>query len=423
MIEIIDAVETVVRTIRTRKLQGARLNVLSDSSVVQLTLDYYLTDFYSDTLNETGVYVIKVIGRSVQEYCILGVDGSSRRFSTPYGSLVLATVSLAYGPLPLLDYPPLGYEYPIRCELTQPFIATYEALGVQHKLIATKSSAGHSYESPPPLSGLERGSRGYTLAEIAHEIRTRLETLSLEIAMQKTEKRDLILLDGPLYQRPWTRELQRNPYLKEDWKELTKERVEVLEKSAWSSVAVVGSVKRLDKSRLLVSVHEELKRHLGLNFPQQDNDQAEAIQLIYHYVKNHNFSGSEPLLIGPFSMSPSERIRNEAGCAVPEIIYSYVVVPSLPYTGNLDGACGVLRLEVLKEVYDREGLDVFFRALSEGIMQGLPLPPAQAFADARCRQTSRVLFEYLCGAALKEGVELTYDTWREYSHAGEEYAE
>jgi len=98
-------------------------------------------------------------------------------------------------------------------------------------------------------------------------------------------------------------------------------------------------------------------------------------------------------------------------------------LPQLPYSGSLDAPCGVLRLEVLREVYDNKGLDVFFRALGEGVMQGLPLPSAQAFADARCRQTSRALFEHMCSTALMEGVELTYDTLLVYNRAGEEYAE
>jgi hypothetical protein len=116
-------------------------------------------------------------------------------------------------------------------------------------------------------------------------------------------------------------------------------------------------------------------------------------------------------------------LKSDFGVDVPEIVYSYVVVPRLPYRGSLDVACGVLRLEVLKEVYDSEGLDVFFRALSEGVTQGLQLPPAQVFADARCRQTSRALFEHLCGLALMEGLELSYETLLEYNRAGEEYAE
>jgi hypothetical protein len=108
---------------------------------------------------------------------------------------------------------------------------------------------------------------------------------------------------------------------------------------------------------------------------------------------------------------------------MPELVYSYVVLPQLPYSGDLDAPCGVLRLEALREVYDSENFDVFFRALEEGVMQGLPLPPAQAFADARCRQTSWALFEQMCRTALMEGVELTYDTWLVYNRAGEEYAE
>jgi hypothetical protein len=425
MRKVVEAMETVVSAVKARRLRGARLAAPGDGGVVQPTLDYYsdAPDSYSRPLDETGIHVVTA-GRRAERARVLGVDGSSRRFSTPYGSLALATVALTYGPLPLLDYPPLGYDYPIRCEPAQPFIATYAALGVRHELVATESPAGHPYEPPPPLSSSEEEKRGYALADIAHEVRTRLETLGLGIAVREAREGDLVLLDGPLYQRPWTREVRKSPHLKDDWRELTRERVEVLEESADGRVAVVGSVKRLDKSRLLAKAHGTMCDRLGFDaVPPQDNDQAEAIQLASLYVEENGLSGFEPLLIGPLLMRPPDELKSDFGVDMPEIVYSYVVVPRLPYCGSLDVACGVLRLEVLKEVYDSEGLDVFFQALSEGVTQGLQLPPAQAFADARCRQTSRALFEHLCGLALTEGLELSYETLLEYNRAGEEYAE
>jgi len=420
MYDINEAIEVGVKTLRERKTRGERLNAPGDSGI-----DWFsdAPDSFSQTLSETGVHVVPTAGGRTRGTGILGVDGSSRRFSTPYGSLALATVALTLGPLPLVDYPPLGYEYPISCGLTEPFIAAYATLGVKHNLIATESPAGHPYEPPLSLGGSEGGREGYALADIAHEVRTKLETLGLKIAVQAAEKGSLILLDGPLYQRPWRHEVRRSPYLKDDWRELTRERVEVLREASERDIAVVGSVKRLDKSSLLVKAHGSLSGCLGFTLPPQENDQAEVIQLVSFYVKKGKLNGFEPLLVGPLSMKPSEELKVEIGVDMPELVYSYVVLPQLPYSGSLDAPCGVLRLEVLREVYDNKGLDVFFRALGEGVMQGLPLPSAQAFADARCRQTSRALFEHMCSTALMEGVELTYDTLLVYNRAGEEYAE
>ena len=425
MYGINEAMEIVVKTLRERRKRGERLSAPGDSGIEWITLDWFsdAPDSFSQTLSETGVHVVPTVGNRARGTSILGVDGSSRRFSTPYGSLALATVALTLGPLPLVDYPPLGYEYPISCGLTEPFIAAYATLGVKHELIATESPAGHPYEPPPSLGGSEGGRKGYALADIAHEVRTKLETLGLKIAMQAAEEGSLILLDGPLYQRPWRHEVRRSPYLKDDWRELTRERVEALREASKRGIAVVGSVKRLDKSRLLVKAHGSLSSSVGFTFPPQENDQAEVIQLVSFYVKKGKLNVFEPLLVGPLSMKPSEELKSEVGVDMPELVYSYVVLPQLPYSGDLDAPCGVLRLEALREVYDSENLDVFFRALEEGVMQGLPLPPAQAFADARCRQTSRALFEQMCRTALMEGVELTYDTWLVYNRAGEEYAE
>jgi hypothetical protein len=421
---VVEPLEVIVGAVKARRLWGARSTALSGGGVARTTLDFYsdAPGSYSRTLDETGIHVVTA-GRRAERVRVLGVDGSSRRFSTPYGSLALATVALTYGPLPLLDYPPLGYDYPIRCEPAQPFIAAYAALGVRHELVATESPAGYPYE-PPPLDGSE-GRGGYTLADLEDEDRTRLETLGLRVAVREAREGDVVLLDGPLYQRPWAQEVRRSPHLRDDWRVLTRERVEVLEEGAGGRVAVVGSVKRLGRSRLLVRVHDAVCDRLGLDaVPPQDNDQAEIIQLASLYVEENGLSGLRPLLLGPLLLRPPDELKSEFGVDVPEIVYSYVVVPRLPYRGSLDVPCGVFRLEVLKEVYDSEGLDAFFRALSEGVTQGPQLPPAQAFADARCRRTSRALFELLCRLALAEGLELSRETLLEYyNRAGEEYAE
>jgi hypothetical protein len=424
--EVVEVAEVVLRAIRERKLRGERLDVPGREGE-QTSITWFLDDpnSPSEVLDETGVYKIPVAGGRAWGQSVLGVDGSSRRFSTPYGFLVLATVALALGPLPLFEYPSMGYEYPVRRVLSEPFAATYESLGVKHSLIATRSPAGHPYEPPPLSSSPEEGgsSEGYTPAEVAHEVRTRLETLGLKVSVEELREGSLVILDGPLYQRPWGSDVSRNPYLRDDWRELTRERVEVLEEASRSGVVVLGSVKRLDKSRLLVRVHWSLSEALGLNCPRQENDQAEAVCLASLYVKKHGLRGLSPLLIGPLKARVSDPLKKQLGIEPPEYVYSYVVVPQLPYNGYLDVPCGVLRLEVLSEVYESEGVEVFFRALSEGFTQGPPLPIAQAFADAFCRQSSRNLFNYLCSRALTEGIDLSYDTQLAFSRAGEEYAE
>jgi hypothetical protein len=101
MIKVVEAMEAIVSAVKTRRLRGARLAAPGDGGVVQPTLDYYsdAPDSYSRPLDETGIHVVTA-GRRAERARVLGVDGSSRRFSTPYGSLALATVALTYGPLP-----------------------------------------------------------------------------------------------------------------------------------------------------------------------------------------------------------------------------------------------------------------------------------------------------------------------------------
>jgi hypothetical protein len=420
MSDVVEAIQEAVMRLKERRDRGEHISAPSDSGI-----DWFLDapDSSSKLLDETDIYEVPMKWEPVQGSQMVGVDGSSRRFSTPYGSLVIATVALTSGPLPLIDYPPISYEYPVRVELTSPFMATYKTLGVEHDLIATESPGGHLYEPLISPSSSEGGVKGYAIADIAHEVRISLETLGLKIAVEVVPDKSLILLDGPLYQRTWSREIRRNPYLRDDWRELTKERIEVLKKASEDGFIVLGSVKRLDKSQHLVKIHGSLLGKFGLPFQPQENDHAETIFLASLHVRKRKLSGYGPLLIGPFSLNPSQDVKNEVGIDIPEIIYSYVVIPQMPFTGDLNTPCGVLRLEVLRSDYEKEGIKVFFRALSEGIRQALPLPIAQFYADYRCKRTSKAFFDHICRTALMEGVELSYETWLTFNQVGEEYAE
>jgi hypothetical protein len=414
--------------LRSRKYnRNFMMSTPEESGIEWSTLDWFsdAPDVESKEIDETGMHKVPVVGGTPATQ-IIGVDGSSRRFSTPYGAFAIATVAMALGPSLFADYPPLEYEYPVRWELKTPFVATYASEDIgKHDLITTESPADHPYLPPSSSSASGSTSGGYALADIAHEVRTRLETLGLKVAASIGQAGSLILLDGPLYQRPWKLEVRKSRYLKEDWEKLTEERLNALREACGRRIAVVGSVKRLDKSRLIVKAHGTLIKALNLfsAFPPQENDHAEAVQLARAYVAQHSLRGLEPLLIGPLRMVPPAKLQDEISVEVPEIVYSYAVIPLLPYNGSLDKtpAC-IIRLEALDEVYEKEGLRVFFRALSEGFTGNPLLPRAQVIADARCKYTSRRLFEQICKYALTEGVELSYNTWMAL-HAGESYAE
>jgi hypothetical protein len=424
-----EVLKLAMSILRSRKYRNFSLSAPEESGVEWSTLDWFsdAPDVESKEVNETGLHKVPVLG-GVPATRIIGVDGSSRRFSTPYGAFVIATVAVTLGHSLFIDYPPLEYEYPVRWELKAPFMATYASEDIEkhtYDLIATKSPAGYPYLPPRSSSTSGSTSGGYALADMAHEVRTKLETLGLRAAASIGHARSLILLDGPLYQRPWRLEVRRSRYLKEDWKRLTEERVNALREAYNRGIAVIGSVKRLDKSRLIVKAHGTLIKALRLSspFPPQENDHAEAVQLARAYVAQHSLRGLDPLLIGPLHIVPPAKLQDKIGVKMPEIVYSYVVIPMLPYNGNLDRTpCRVIRLEVLSEVYEKEGLGVFFRVLSEGFTGNPLLPRAQVIADARCKHTCKRLFEQMCRYALVEGVELSYSTWMAF-HVGESYAE
>jgi hypothetical protein len=421
MSEIIDAIKEAINSLKEIKSQGKILRALPDSRI-----DWFLDAPESNVqpLDNSGIYFVPTKSEPVQGDRLVAVDGSSRRFSTPYGSLAIATVAISYGPLPLIDYPPVQYKYPVDVRLESPFIVTYNSLGIQHKLIATKSPGGHPYEIPVAGGTSEEINKGYALADMAHEIRTSLETLSLKIVAESIPGVSFVLLDGPLYQRTWTHEIHTNPYLKDDWKELNRERIEILKNASEKGIIIAGSVKRLDKSQHLVKIHGSMLQRLGLKFfPPQENDQAEAILIARRFVEKYKIKDYRPLLIGPFSLSPSQTVKTEMGIDIPDVVCSYLVVPRMPFMGDLDTACGVLRLEVLRSDYEEKGLEIFFRILKEGIHPTLPLPIPQFYADHRCKRTSRAIFEHICRTALSEGVELDYNTWLTFTQTGVDYGE
>jgi len=381
------------------------------------TIDWFSDEVEaSEDLSDSGIHMLKydeIIGSSA---CIIGVDGSSRRFSTPYGGFALATGSVTWGPLPIGDYPPLGYIYPFEIPIKKPFISTFSSVleleGENSICITVTSPSGFPYE--------EEGEKEVSLADMAHEIRTTLETYGLEIATKGLEylsindEYRIVILDGPLYQRPWKRELMRSPILRADWKVLTEERVKVL-KSLWQKgIPIVSSVKRLEKSRFLVHIHGTLMNYVKNPFPKQDNDVAEAYALVDEYVRENNLKGMDPLLIGPFLIRPSALGVPEE-IEVPNIVYAYLIFPVLPYNGRLDNVHKyILRLEVMEEVYNKYGMEIFKQCLHD-ISPYKGLFTSQYYVDSRCRACSRVLFVYTCREAMNMGIELSYDTRLHFS--------
>jgi len=373
----------------------------------------------SEPLPESGIHALSMSTSPTSRTYILGIDGSSRRFMTPYGGFALATVAVTLAHVPVLDYPPLHYEYPLDLHSREPqaYIATYEGLRAESPYVTTTSPGGNPFLEDTSSSG-QKG--GYALADMAHEIRTELETFGLHLSIELAEalsrslgsspgRNFLLLLDGPLYQRPWKAEVLRTT-LAEDWKVLTERRVKVLERARERGVPVVGSVKRLEKSTFLVRIHGTLMGYLGEPFSKQGNDFAEVCALLRSYIRKRNLTGYDAFLVGPFLI----RARNlgvPEEVNAPDIVYSYLAVPVLPYTGGSeDVSFNVLRLELSKDQYDKFGFDIFKEVLNEGFLTSLGLPVPQASADRRCKDTSRAIVESAAEIAFRMGVEISYET-------------
>jgi len=213
MSQAVDAISSVVNAIGERRKTGQIFRGAFNTEI-----DWFFDEpEASEPLPDTEIRKV-AIPEDKDSMPVLGIDGSSRRFMTPYGGFALATLAVSLGRLPLLDYPPLHYRYIIDPQPT-PFIAAYTNLNVNSSLVRTSSPSGYPYQEEGASEG-ER--RSFALADMAHEIRTILETHGIRLSLELLEPlsrslggvKPLLLLDGPLYQRPWRSQVLKSGVLR-----------------------------------------------------------------------------------------------------------------------------------------------------------------------------------------------------------------
>lgn len=345
------------------------------------------------------------IFRARRPYTI-GIDGGSRRLETPYGSFAMAAVCVCHENILMMDYPPLLRAR--RITRLVPFIAAQSHLDVPPNFFIKQSPAQHPYDET------------YKIADVAHEIRTELETFALDELVPEALKlfgmnpRDvLVILDGPLYQTVW-RYIEWVPNLKDDWVVLTRRRVGAIDKLINEyGIPIVASVKRLDKSKYLLACgargpHGLIENILGVKIPRQSNDQAEAYAMAEAFIGVRRLIGLVPIVIGPFKIAASAMVPPEV--KAPDRAYVYAIVPKALWPpSHVDIISTVFRLETTLELYEQIGFDIFLMALADtGYTFGLPC--SQAWADHYSKRLCTNIYKQACGAILTQGLSLSYDT-------------
>ncbi|MCC5998155.1 MAG: hypothetical protein LM573_03675 [Thermofilum sp.] len=101
MSEIIDAIKEAINSLKEIKSQGKILRALPDSRI-----DWFLevADSNVQPLDNSGIYFVPTKSEPVLEDRLVAVDGSSRRFSRPFGSLAIMRARSAVGEVEYVEY-------------------------------------------------------------------------------------------------------------------------------------------------------------------------------------------------------------------------------------------------------------------------------------------------------------------------------
>ncbi|BDB98976.1 hypothetical protein SACC_19930 [Saccharolobus caldissimus] len=295
------------------------------------------------------------------------LDGSSRSFISSKGIVSLASVVVSSSLNPIIGvYPPIS-GFP-DLNLNKPFIA-----------LATSGSQGplipFFYNSEYVTTFSIDGSF-FTSTESPEEIETEIRTILETEALKKiAEANAIILLDGPL--------IPPLIFLKSKVRnEILKIRLNILKNN------VIGVVKRLDKSKLLISAISKLKskfvNRYKIDPKKYFNDESFIIDLI-----KFNFSPPyKPISIGPIL----RQIDNIS------VYVNYLVYPLHPYVPKFS----ILRIESLYN--DPRILDhlVSLKFTNDGI------PITLAFADRTAKEISAAMLKIIMATLESLGLQASF---------------
>ncbi|RLG84341.1 MAG: hypothetical protein DRO40_01505 [Thermoprotei archaeon] len=365
-----------------------------------------------------------------KEHVIIGVDGSSRVVDTPYMFIGIASVTACSRILgEVLDHPPLPAKY-ILPPLRIPFIAiSPDTVEIEDKLkgigeIITHSPAGVPYTPD------------YNKSLILDELRTSLETkmiihigLNNKILMKYVREKELvILLDGPIYPVPnlfkqhYNLLHTRTPgkgklddYIA-SWREILIQRFYAIKLLEENNIPVLGVVKRLESSRLLIaSNYKSLLLEQGISLGDLGNDQALINMVIRYLISNDVLKQPyKPMIIGPIIIPAESTYINHYIHEVPDKIAYYVIIPFHKY-GEERIHYSVFRIETTKrssKIINDAGMNAYDIAIHDSLFYGTTLPSSILIADKRSKVLSRSFANILARDLEARGIPLTYDTIR-----------
>ena len=366
-------------------------------------------------------------------YPIIGVDGSSRVIDTAYLFIGISTLSIYSRILgEILDHPPLPLKY-ILPSLKEPFIALsfdvedeeiINKIFDQYNMITFKSPAGVIYR------------RDYNKTVILDELRTSLENKALIHVgenidvFRKTGLDEFnLFIDGPVYPVPnvfkqyynllYSRRPPRgriDDYIA-SWQVLIKDRLRGIKLLEKNNIPVIGIVKRIESSRILINASNfnDLLIEHNIHIGDLGNDQA-YIDIILRtlIMKKAITMPYKPMIIGPIYVPACASYIDKFIEDLPDKIMYYIVLPLHRYSGQLLRYI-LYRVEMTTktmELLTDLGIEPYMPALADSIGMGTALPFTILYTDKRSKLLSRSLAQIIAGDLEARGIPLTYDTIR-----------
>ncbi len=328
---------------------------------------------------------------------VVGVDSSSRHLEAPAADLVVATVYSA-GWRGIVDYWP---REPLEAS-GPPFILmlrnTPEASPPKGLPVATRNPAGHEY------------GESYSIHQALDEARVQLENWMLERLAGTLREGSVVLVDGSIF-NVTVGFLKGSGPAGAAWRELVRRRVRMVKMLESRDIAVVGVVKRIERSRLLAASDRvrSLASACGVALHGEAGDRV---------VLNQAVTGCPTWRPGGILASPKLLVRHPP--PGPERIVEYVVVPPGRYQRGPAGS-RMYRLEYTErslELLRSWGLEPVDAAALDSVARGSLEPVSIAWCDRAARRASESLRRYLAHQLLGGGASLGYSTGLEVRWSG-----
>ncbi|WP_338603775.1 DNA double-strand break repair nuclease NurA [Sulfolobus tengchongensis] len=288
------------------------VNYLGSSTTINVEAEEYIENDSSGTLISPLNEFMNYVDIRQSQSLIYSIDGSSRSFISSKGIISIASVVISSSITPIFGvYPPIS-GFP-ELDLKRPFLAL----------------ASSSHQSPlipffynsDFITTLSLDGTFFTSANSPEEIETEIRTVLETEALKKIPKDgSIILLDGPL--------IPPLIFLKSKVRdEVLKMRLEVMRSN------VIGVVKRLDKSRLLISSLSKFGSRFSERFKIDPRKYFNDESFILDFIKSNLSPPYVPISLGPIL----RKIGN-----IP-LYVNYLVYPLHPYVFKFS----ILRIESL----------------------------------------------------------------------------